>query len=298
MKIAITGGTGFVGRALVSTLLDLNHQVVLFTRQPERAAAQFPGVQLVDYYTPWSEHLGGCTGVVNLAGEPIAEGRWTPQRRRLILESRQLGTAKLVAALTQADPTPPVLVSASAVGYYGTSESATYDETSPPGGDFLAQVCQAWEAAAQAPATTRVVVLRLGIVLGPGGALGKMVPVFRAFAGGPIGSGQQWVSWIHRQDVVRLILRALEDSQWSGVYNATAPEPVTMSTLSHALGEVMHRPVWLPVPALALQLLLGEGAQLVLEGQRVLPRRPLASGFTYTYPSLTPALEEVLGSGA
>ncbi|MCY7336679.1 MAG: TIGR01777 family oxidoreductase, partial [Chamaesiphon sp.] len=187
----------------------------------------------------------------------------------------------------------------SAIGYYGTSETSKFDETSPAGTDFLAEVCTAWETAAQAVTAngTRVVILRLGIVLGEnGGVLGKMLAPFSAFVGGPIGSGNQWFSWIHRDDVVKLIIAALNDTKMQGVYNATAPNPVTMTEFAQTLGTVMNRPSWLPVPNFALEAMLGEGAIVVLQGQQVVPTRTLAQGFNFQYSMLKPALSAILGS--
>jgi uncharacterized protein (TIGR01777 family) len=305
MTVAVTGATGFVGSRLVERLHGKGEKVVVLTRN--NACAQkvfppnaFPNLDIVTYTPsrsgPWQEAIALCDGVVNLAGEPIAEGRWTPERQQEILNSRKVGTQKIVEAIVQAKPKPRVLVNASAIGYYGTSENANFDETSPSGRDFLAQVCQAWEAEAQKveAAGVRLVILRLGIVLGDGGALGKMITPFKLFAGGAIGSGQQWLSWIHLDDVVELIIQALTQPTMAGVYNATVPNPVQMKDLSKTLGKVMHRPSWLPVPALAIELLLGDGAVVVLEGQRVFPKRTLEGGFKYQYPDLTPALQQIL----
>jgi uncharacterized protein (TIGR01777 family) len=240
--------------------------------------------------------VSGCDGVVNLAGEPIAEKRWTPEHKQEILNSRKLGTQKLVEAIAQATPKPQVMVSASAIGYYGTSETDTFDETSPAGNDFLAAVCQAWEAEAQRvrEVGVRLVIVRLGIVVGNGGAIAKMLPPFKLFAGGPLGSGQQWFSWIHREDLVSLIAQALTQPQLEGTFNATAPNPVRMATLATTLGQVLNRPSWLPVPAFALEALLGDGAKVVLEGQQVLPKRAQEIGFAYQYPTIQQALEQVV----
>ncbi len=307
MKVAITGATGFVGRRLVERLQADGYAVVALTRNLQTArelfsAATFPTVEAIAY-TPteagnWQQALSGCDGVVNLAGEPIAESRWTPERKQTILNSRKLGTQKLVEAIAQATPKPSVLVNASAIGYYGTSETASFDETSPPGDDFLAQVCQEWESAAQAvkQAGVRLVILRIGIVLGNGGAIAKMMPPFKLFAGGPIGTGKQWFSWIHREDLVSLILRALTEASFEGVYNATAPNPVRMAEFSQTLGTLMNRPSWLPVPSFALEALLGDGAKVVLEGQQVLPKHTQADGFDYQYPTAKQAVAEVLSS--
>lgn len=305
MKVAITGATGFVGSRLVERLHAEGHHILVLTRHPDRAqrvfpAQAYPKLEIVAY-TPkasgeWQKAISGCDGVVNLAGAPIAEERWTPERKREILESRQLGTQKIVEAIAQANPKPAVLVNSSAIGYYGTSETATFDESSRAGNDFLAQVCQTWEAEAQKvkDAGTRLVIIRTGIVLGMGGAIAKMLLPFKLYAGGPIGSGRQWFSWIHRDDLVNLIVQALTRSEMEGVLNATAPNPVRMSEFSHIMGEVMHRPSWLPVPDFALELLLGDAAKVVLEGQQVLPKRPQEYGFNYQYPTVKPALEDIL----
>jgi uncharacterized protein len=301
MKIAIAGATGFVGSRLVEALQDRGHETLVLTRNPQQAASRFPKAQVVGYNPlksgEWQESISGCDGVVNLAGEPIAEKRWTPAHKRTILESRQIGTQKIVEAIDRASAKPQVLINASAIGYYGTSESAKFDETSPSGTDFLAEVCREWEAAAQAVTAggTRLVILRLGIVLGEnGGALGKMLAPFSAFVGGPIGSGKQWFSWIHRDDVVKSIVAAIENPQMQGTYNATAPNPVTMADFATTLGTVMERPSWLPVPNFAIEAMLGEGAIVVLQGQQVLPTQTLATGFEFRYPTLKPALIAIL----
>lgn len=307
MKVAIAGATGFVGSHLVERLHKEGMKVLVLSRNTTYAQkvfppTAFPNVEIVAY-TPtasggWQSAISGCDGVVNLAGEPIGEGRWTPERKQEILNSRKLATQNIVDAILNANPKPSVLVNASAIGYYGTSETATFDETSSAGNDFLAQVCQAWEAQATkvTDAGVRLVILRLGIVLGLGGALGKMITPFKLFAGGPIGSGQQWFSWIDLDDVVNLIFQALTKPEMQGVYNATAPHPVRMAQLSETMGKVMNRPSWLPVPAFAIEALLGDGAMVVLEGQQVVPKRTLESGFKYTYPNLEPALVKILTS--
>ncbi|MBN3922744.1 TIGR01777 family oxidoreductase [Nostoc sp. NMS4] len=305
MKVVITGATGFVGSRLIQRLHGEGHKIVVLTRNTTFAqkvfpSGAFPNVEIVAY-TPnasgsWQSVIASCDGVVNLAGEPIGEGRWTPERKEEILNSRKLGTQKIVEAIANANPKPSVLINASAIGYYGTSETATFDETSVSGNDFLAQVCQAWETEARKvkDAVVRLVILRFGIVLGNGGALGKMIPPFKLFAGGPIGSGRQWFSWIHVDDLVNLILQALTKPEIEGVYNATAPNPVRMADLSQTLGQVMNRPSWLPVPAFAIEALLGDGAIVVLEGQQVIPKRTVQTGFEYKYPNLQSALTQIL----
>jgi hypothetical protein len=307
MKVAITGASGFVGSRLVERLRTEGHQAIVLTRNPASAnrvfpKSAFPNVEIVAY-TPtesgdWQQAIAGCDGVVNLAGEPISE-RWTPEHKQQILRSRKVGTQKVVEAIAKADPKPSVLINSSAIGYYGTSETTTFDETSPPGSDFLATVCQEWEAEAQKVKDlgVRLVIVRTGIVLGMGGALAKMLPPFKLFAGGPIGTGRQWFSWIHREDLINLILQALTQPNLEGIFNATAPNPVRMAEFCSTMGEVLHRPSWLPVPGFALEALLGDGAKVVLEGQQVLPKRTQSVGFQYQYPAVKQALEEVLGSG-
>ncbi|HEY9644342.1 MAG TPA: TIGR01777 family oxidoreductase [Coleofasciculaceae cyanobacterium] len=305
MKIAVTGATGFVGSRLVERLQQEGHQIVVLSRSAGHAQRVFPAstfsnVEIVGYAPlesgDWQQKISGCDGVVNLAGAPIAEGRWTPERKQEILDSRATATQKIVEAIAQAHPKPAVLVNSSAIGYYGTSETTAFDETSAPGNDFLAQVCQAWEAEAQKvkDSGTRLVILRTGIVLGMGGVIAKMLLPFRLFAGGPLGSGRQWFSWIHREDLVNLILDALTHPEMAGVFNATAPNPVRMAEFTQTLGQLMNRPSWLPVPDFALEALLGEAAQVVLEGQQVLPKQTLNLGYQYQYSTVKQALEEVL----
>ncbi len=304
MKIAITGATGLVGTRLVEKLHGEGNQIVVFSRNLDKAKktfppSAFPNLEAVQY-TPqesgdWQQKISGCDAVVNLAGEPIAE-RWTQQQKQAIMESRQLGTRKIVEAIASAEHKPQVLVSGSAIGYYGTSETAEFDESSSPGADFLAEVCKQWEAEAEKvkEAGVRLVILRIGIVLANGGALGKMIGPFKIFAGGPIGSGRQWFSWIHRDDLVNLIAEAIARPDLTGVYNATAPNPVRMSQLCQTLGDVMNRPSWLPVPDFVLEILLGDGAKVVLEGQQVLPKKTQAMNFNYQYPELKSALQEII----
>ncbi len=305
MEIAITGGTGFIGTRLVQTLAQGEDQITVFTRNQQRGEQVFPpsryrNVEIVPYNPleggAWQDKIANAQAIVNLAGAGIADEKWTPQRKQEILDSRVKTTQSIAEAIKSVSNKPQVLVNASAVGYYGTSETATFDETSEPGNDFLASVCQRWEAAAkQVEGTgTRLVILRFGIVLGNGGAIAKMLTPFQFFAGGPLGSGKQWFSWIHIDDLVALIQQAINHGEYQGVYNATTPNPVRMSELCNTLGEVMNRPSWLPVPDFALKLLLGEAAQTVLEGQKVLPKRTQQQGFDYQYPTVKPALAEII----
>ena len=305
MRLLLLGCTGFVGRELVPTLLKQGHQLTLISRrmargyEAERASGDLTWLQLDPASaTSWQdaallEALNQADAVVNLTGEPIAEKRWTPAHLR-VLEDSRLETTRLLVEAMAATATPPgVLINASAIGFYGTSATARFVESSPAGGDFLASLCQRWEqAAAAAPAGTRVVSVRIGIVLAAdGGALGKMLPVFRAGFGGPIGSGQQWMSWIHRTDLCALLQQALVDDSWSGVVNAVAPEPASMATFSKQLGRSLGRPSLLPVPGPVLQVLLGDGAKVVLEGQQVASERLETLDFRFRYPSLASALD-------
>lgn len=305
MRLLLFGCTGFVGRELLPLLLQAGHQLTVISRRlargydAERADGRLVWLQLDPASTTtWSDAellkaLNQADGVVNLAGEPIAEKRWTPAHRVVIESSRLETTRQLVEAITAAGASAPkVLVNASAIGFYGSSLTERFLESSGSGGDFLASLCQRWEdAAAGVPAGVRQVSLRIGIVLAAdGGALGKMLPVFRTGFGGPIGSGQQWMSWIHRTDLCGLIIRALEDSQWTGVINAVAPEPVSMATFSKSLGRSLGRPSLLPVPGPVLQVLLGDGAKVVLEGQQVASERLDELGFSFRYPDLAAAL--------
>ena len=308
MKIAITGATGLVGTRLVERLIEEGHDVRVFTRSVEKARRVFAAPkfkQSVEFvaYTPtesgdWQKEISGCDRVINLAGEPISE-RWTAERKQRILDSRKLGTQKLVEAIVKAEPKPTVLISGSAIGFYGTSESAEFFETSEPAeNDFLSQVCQQWEAEANKAkdAGVRVAIIRTGIVLGDGGgAIAKMLTPFKLYAGGPIGSGRQWFSWIHVDDLVNLFIQALLDTSMHGVYNGTAPNPLRMKEFCETLGEVLDRPSWLPVPDFAIEALLGDGAVVVLKGQKVLPERTQASGFSFEYDEAKDAIEQVVG---
>ena len=302
MRLLLLGCSGFVGRELVPFLLELGHSLTLVSRQaqpfPQLVGNRLACLQLdPSQAASWQREdllqaLAAAEGVVNLAGEPIAEKRWTPAHRELLMASRVATTEHLVRALRQLASPPGVLVNGSAVGFYGTSTEARFTENSEAGHDYLAEICRNWEAAAaSAPAATRLVIVRIGIVLGPdGGALGRMLPVFRLGFGGPVGSGRQWMSWIHRHDLCRLIATALDDDRYRGVYNAVAPEPVTMAAFASALGQAIGRPSLLPVPGPVLQLLLGDGAQVVLEGQQVLPERLLEQHFPFQYGELSAAL--------
>lgn len=306
MQIAITGGTGFVSQGLIPLLLqDPTVSIKVFTRNSAKALEVFKGQERVTVvvYDPlqpemWASQLLGTEAIINLMGEPLAGTRWTPQKKHEIRQSRLAGTRGLVAAIESLSVKPKVMISSSAVGYYGPqSDDEALTESSSPGHDFLAQLSVEWEAAAQPVSDlgVRLVVIRTGIVLDlGGGALAQMLGPFQAFVGGPIGNGQQWLSWIHRQDLARLIQFALVTDSVSGVLNATAPTPVRMAEFCQTLGQVIGRPSWLPVPSFVLELAFGEAAQVILTGQRVIPARAEALGFQFNYPTLKPALQTIL----
>lgn len=277
MRIAVTGASGFIGRALVERLRAAGHEITsLYVRK-------LGAVEPVE-------------AVVHLAGEPVAQ-RWTAKARQRIRASRVDGTLQLVNSLANLDPRPSVLVSASAVGYYGPRGEEALTESSEPGSDFLASVCAEWERTAERAALLgmRVARLRIGMVLGRGGgALARMLPIFRLGLGGPLASGRQWMSWIHRGDLVSLIEFALTTGL-SGAVNATAPNPVRNSEFTAELAGLLHRPAFLPVPAFALRMAYGEMASVLLASQRVLPSAAQAAGFRFRYPELPAALAEAVG---
>lgn len=302
MRIVVTGGTGFIGWPLCLSLCQEGHKVTLLTRRPAEAQRLFGlAVTVVEWggqeAGSWEQALDGADAIINLAGAPIADARWTTARKRLLTESRVRTTCLLVDAMARCSSRPRTLISASGVGYYGASDDRVLDEGSVRGQGFLADLCLEWEAAALRAAGfgTRVVLLRTGMVLEQdGGALPKMLVPFRLFAGGPILPGTQWISWIHRRDHIGLIQWALRASTLSGPLNAVALWPVTMNEFSETLGKVLHRPSWLPVPGLALNVALGELGTLMTTGQRVSPAKALSGGYNFQYPALEPALRAIL----
>jgi uncharacterized protein (TIGR01777 family) len=297
MKVVVAGGTGFLGRALSQSLAADGQDVCLLTRGAgDRTYKSVPWTPNGES-GPWASAIDGADAVVNLAGESIAAKRWTAAQKQRILESRVRATRSLVAAI-QGCPNPPsVFISGSAVGYYGPLADDVATEDTPPGSDFLARVCVAWEDEARRAATprTRVACIRTGLVLArDGGALPPMLPPFRFGAGGRVGSGRQYWPWIHRQDWVDLVRWAMRTPDSGAVINATAPNPVTNAEFARALGRAMHRPALMPAPAFALRLLLGEMADaLVLSGQRAVPRRAERGGFTFTYRTIDDALHAI-----
>ncbi len=300
MRVIVTGGTGFIGPKLCARLVAKGHDVIALTRDASRSRDDVhPKVRVVSWAdgAAWEGFVDGAGALVNLAGESIAQ-RWTPSAKARIAKSRLDAAAKLRAAAEKAAQKPSVLVNASAVGYYGPAGDEVLDESAPAGQDFLARTCVDWEAAARSlePLGVRVAMLRTGVVLGAGGgALAKMLPPFRAFVGGPLGSGTQWMSWIHESDLVELFLWAIENPAVAGPVNATAPSPVTMRDFATALGKALHRPSFMPAPAAAIRLALGEMATVVLDGQRVVPKKALALGFTFRFTDVLAALRDVVG---
>lgn len=301
MKIVVAGGSGFLGRALVGALAADGHEIVVLSRSAgtsggaaHAAVAWTPDGSV----GPWARALDGARAVVNLAGESIGK-RWTAARKARIRDSRVRATRSLAAAVANASPPVPVFVSGSAVGYYGPRGDETISEDTAPGRGFLAEVCRAWEDEARRAASdrTRVVLIRTGLVLArDGGALAQMLLPFRLFVGGPVGSGRQYWPWIHRDDWVGLVRWAIERDEIAGAVNATAPHPETARAFARALGRALGRPSWLPTPAFALRLVLGEMAdELLLSGQRAVPARAIRGGYRFRYEELPPALAAIFG---
>jgi uncharacterized protein len=302
MRIVVSGGTGFIGRSLCASLCQEGHRVTLLTRRREEAQRSCGStVTAVEWNGretgAWEHCIEGADAIINLAGAPIAEGRWTEARKRLLTESRVLATRLLVEAISRRSSKPRTLVSASGIGYYGASDDRVLDESAARGQGFLADLCLAWEAEALRAAEfgVRVVMLRTGMVLEQdGGALPKMLLPFQFFTGGPIMPGTQWVSWIHRRDHIGLTQWALTTPGVSGPLNAVAPEAVTMNRFCEGLGRVLHRPSWLPVPGFTLSLALGELGTLMTTGQRVSPAKALTGGYVFHYPMLETALRAIV----
>jgi uncharacterized protein len=326
MRILVAGGSGFLGRALTGTLTASGHHVTILTRQKvtspdlpapspvegnvrgyERSPSGTPGVRLVNWTPdgtlgPWANVCGGTDIVVNLAGESIAARRWSAVRKAELIVSRIGPTRSLVRFIEHATPRPAAFVSSSAIGYYGDRDVEPLTETSRDGTDFLSELAYAWEQAAleAAAPSTRVAIVRTGIVLDPReGALAKMLLPFRLFAGGPFGSGRQYMSWIHRDDWVAMVKWLIESDRLSGPFNAAAPGAVPNAAFAKTLGRVLGRPALMPAPGFALKLLLGEMAgPLLLGSQRVVPEKALQSGFVFRFPELEPALRDLLTTPA
>jgi uncharacterized protein len=293
MRIVIAGGSGLLGRHLVKRLQLDGHSVSVLTRRPRRPGdvAWNPDAA----HDPWARSVGSADAVINLAGESIAGGRWTDARKAALRDSRIRTTRALSEAILASTRKPLAFLSGSAIGIYGPHGDEPVTEETAPGSDFLARLAVAWEhEALTAAGATRVVLLRTGVVLArEGGALPQMALPFRVFAGGPVGSGRQQVSWIHVDDWVNMVRWALDASSVSGPLNLTAPEPVSNAELARAIGHVLRRPAFVPAPAFAVRLALGEMAAVVLNGQRVLPAKATARGFAFRYPEVEAALRAI-----
>jgi len=308
MRVIISGGSGLLGRALALDLAKDGHEVIVLSRNPETALRVHPSVRYERWdgqsAESWAKLVDGSDAIVNLAGESIGGEttfrilfqRWSAAKKRRILESRLKAGRAIVEAVTKAKRKPSVVVQPVGSGYYGTRTAGEVDETAPAGDDFLADVVKAWEDSTKAIETPgmRRVIFRTGIVLSTeGGTLPMILLPFRLFVGGPLGSGRQWLPWVHQKDFVRAVRFALDNPEVSGIFNLVAPDVVTNAEFGRAVGRQLRRPYWLPVPAFALRLLLGEKAVLILEGQRAVPRRLVGLGFRFDFPDLASALVDL-----
>jgi len=309
MKIVIAGGSGFLGSPLAEMYAEDGHDVRVLTRTLAPGETRHdpgtgvPGISRVGWPVdgatgPWAAALEGADAVINLSGESLAAKRWSPETKKRIRESRLLATRSLVAAINAATVPPAVFISGSAVGYYGPSDGRPLSETDGPGSGFLATLCADWEAEARRAArdNTRLVLLRTGIVLErSGGALPQMMRPFKFFAGGPIGSGRQYVSWIHRLDWIEIVRWIVQTPTVAGPVNATAPHPITNREFAHALGRSMRRPSFIPAPGFAVKIAVGEFADSILTGQRVVPARAQNDGYHFRYPEIDQAFRGIFG---
>ena len=298
MRILITGGSGFVGKPLCARLHERGHELLVVSRNPERARAALPArtdirPNVADFLDSQPE------AIINLAGESIAEGRWTEAKKQRLLDSRLNTTQAVVDLCGQLDTPPKTLISASAMGYYGDQGDREVTEETPPNPEFVHELCARWEEAARQAEShgVRVALMRIGLVLDrDGGTLAKLLTPFRLGLGGPLGSGKQYMPWIHRTDLVRIILFLLDQEALAGPFNAGAPEPVTNAEFTRTLARHLHRPAFLPAPAPALRLAFGEMSRILLTGARMRPQRRQEAGFTFEYPTLDEALSEILRS--
>lgn len=303
MRVIITGGSGLIGRSLAAKLINDKHDVIILSRSPQRAKGIPAGVKVEKWdavtSAGWGHLADGADAIVNLAGAGIADARWSAKRKELIGESRMLAGRAVVEAVEAAENKPKVVIQASAVGYYGGSDSDTIlTEESSPGSDYLAQICFEWERSTKAVEAmgVRLAIIRTGIVLSnSGGAWPKIKLPFTFFAGGPLGSGNQWYPWIHIADQVRAIEFLINNESVSGVFNLTAPVPVTNKAMAQTIGGVMGRPAFMPAPGFAMKAALGEMATILLDGQRAIPERLTQLGFTFHYPEIEEAVRNLTG---
>lgn len=297
--VLVTGGTGFIGTALVNQLVEAGHQVVVLTRDPQRAQARWgERVRCIDDLAAFLARPGssGPDAVVNLAGAPVVGWPWTKRRQKVLLASRAGTTRSVLKTLTQAARLPKVWVQASAIGFYGVRPpSERLTESSRPGVGFMSKLCQRWEESADPVnlVNRRLVTLRLGVVWGQGGALPPLLMPIRLGFGGRIGGGSQMVSWIHLQDVLRLVARCLADTSMTGVYNAVAPEPISQAQFVQTAAAVLRRPNWFPLPAAPMRWVMGEMAEIFVDGQQVVPQRLITQGFTFDFPTAQSALRDL-----
>ena len=306
MRILLLGCTGFIGNSLIPKLISEGHELCLISRKNINQLKIKIPLEKIAFLKlnlakekSWNDinllnQLKSCEGIINLSGEPITDKRWSEEQKLEIENSRINITSYLMKNLKKNKINPKVIINASAIGFYGTSLDKIFDETSPSGEDFLANLCRKWEeAASQKPFFTRLVILRIGIVLGlNGGALGKMLPIFKVGLGGPIGDGNQWMSWIHIDDLCNIIINGVKDKKYSGIINAVSPQPVKMKEFSSTLAKCLQRPNLLPVPGATLRLILGDGATLLLEGQKIKSIK-LNNFFKFKYPLLQEALSSL-----
>ena len=301
MKILITGGTGFVGTQLTSRLIQDKSEVTIVTRSFKGAKGSLPGISYLEgdptKKGPWQEAIKNHDAIINLAGASIFS-KWTEEHKKAIRESRVSTTRNIVEGIVSRPERPFILFSTSAVGYYGFCGDEELVEDSPPGNDFLARIAKEWEGEALKARDkgARVVITRFGIVMGEkGGALSQMIPLFKKYIGGPIGSGEQWFSWVHIKDLAEAFTFLLKHPEISGPVNVCSPNPVRNKDLAKALGRALHRPSFIPAPAFMVKLVLGEFGSVILEGQRVIPRRLLENGFVFQYSDIEKALKSILG---
>jgi len=308
MKLLLTGCTGFIGRELIPLLIKEGHSLTVISRQSQEKLKSLANKDKISIIrmnpaksSSWNKEeiqscLKSCEGVINLAGEPIAEKRWTDDHCKEITNSRIKTTKNLIENLRSLKKSPKILINASAIGFYGSHSQTEFNEENIPGDDYLANLCKEWESIAkQKPRATRLLIIRIGIVLAKdGGALGKMLPIFRSGLGGPIGDGKQWMSWIHRTDLCNLINESIKNSSWSGVINGVAPNPVRMSEFAKLLGKTLDRPSLIAVPGPILKLLLGDGARIVLEGQNVRSTKFKKLKFKFIFPKINEAFKSIL----
>lgn len=298
MKIVVSGGTGFIGEPLCRSLLDRGEEVMVLSRSPEKVAVG----QGIEWHPPepgeWQRHVYEADVVINLAGENVASGRWTEARKRRLRDSRVAVTRSIVESFRNGPPRPRRLLNASAVGYYGDRGEMVLDETAVRGTGFMSDMGVEWEQAArEAEDVAKVTIMRFGVVIGKGGgALGAMIPIFRLGLGGRLGSGDQWMAWIDRRDLIGAINWILDDNSRTGVYNLASPNPVRNRELTHALGSALRRPAILRVPAFALRLVMGEMAdEMLLVSQRMVPARALDEGFRFEFPDIHRSMKTALG---